>query len=146
MNAKNFLAGLGGAIVLNLLHESLKKKKMDTPRIDLVGEEALQKTLGYFGSKIENKDTLYKATLAGDLISNATYYSMIGNSTEHVWGKAISLGLVAGIGAVLVPKEIGLDDEPVAKNNQVKAMTVGYYLVGALATAAILTVLKSKKQ
>lgn len=146
MNAKNFLAGLGGAIVLNLLHESLKKKKMDTPRIDLVGEEALQKTLGYFGTKIENKDTLYKATLASDLISNATYYSMIGNSTENVWGKAVSLGLVAGIGAVMVPKEIGLDEEPVAKNNQVKAMTVGYYLVGALATAVILTVLKSKKQ
>lgn len=146
MNAKNFLAGLGGAIVLNLLHESLKKKKMDTPRIDLVGEEALQKTLGYFGSKIENKDTLYKATLAGDLISNATYYSMIGNSPDNIWGKAISLGLVAGIGAVVVPKEIGLDETPVAKNNQVKAMTVGYYLVGALATAAILTALKSKKQ
>ena len=145
MNAKNFLAGLGGAIVLNLLHESLKKKKMDTPRIDLVGEEALQKTLGYFGTKIENKDTLYKATLASDLISNATYYSMIGNSTENVWGKAVSLGLVAGIGAVMVPKEIGLDKKPVAKNNQVKAMTVGYYLVGALATAVILTVLKSKK-
>lgn len=145
MNAKNFLAGLGGAIVLNLLHESLKKKKMDTPRIDLVGEEALQKTLGYFGTKIENKDTLYKATLASDLISNATYYSMIGNSIENVWGKAVSLGLVAGIGAVMVPKEIGLDEEPVAKNNQVKAMTVGYYLAGALATAVILTALKSKK-
>jgi len=145
MNAKNFLAGLGGAIVLNLLHESLKKKALDTPRIDLVGEEALQKTLGFFGTKIENKDTLYKATLAGDLISNATYYSMIGNSTENVWGKAISLGLVAGIGAVVVPKEIGLDEKPVAKNTQVKAMTVGYYLVGALATAAILTALKSKK-
>lgn len=146
MNAKNFLAGLGGAIVLNLLHESLKKKAIDTPRIDLVGEEALQKTLGFFGTKIENKDTLYKATLAGDVISNATYYSMIGNSTENVWGKAISLGLVAGIGAVVIPKEIGLDEKPVAKNNQVKALTVGYYLVGALATAAILTVLKSKKQ
>lgn len=145
MNAKNFLAGLGGAIVLNLLHESLKNKKMDTPRIDLVGEEALQKTLGYFGTKIENKDTLYKATLAGDLISNATYYSMIGNSTENVWRKAVSLGLVAGIGAVVVPKEIGLDEKPVAKNTQVKVLTVGYYLVGALATAAILTALKSKK-
>ena len=79
------------------------------------------------------------------MISNATYYSKIGNSTENVWGKAVSLGLVAGIGAVMVPKEIGLDEEPVAKNNQVKAMTVGYYLVGALATAAILTALKSKK-
>lgn len=141
MNAKNFLAGLGGAIVLNILHESLKKTKADTPRIDLVGEEALQKAVGYFGGHINNSQTLYKATLAGDLISNAAYYSMIGNSPNHLFGKAVSLGLVAGIGAVMIPEEIGLDAEPVAKNTQVKVMTVGYYLVGALATAAILKML-----
>jgi len=141
MNAKNFLAGLGGAIVLNLLHESLKKTKADTPRIDLVGEEALQKVVGFFGSRINDKQTLYNATLAGDLVSNAAYYSMIGNSPNHLWGKAISLGLVAGIGAVAVPEKIGLDATPVAKNTQVKALTVGYYLAGALATAAILKML-----
>jgi hypothetical protein len=141
MNAKNFLAGLGGAIVLNILHESFKKSKVDSPRIDLVGEEALQKVVGYFGNKISDKQTLYNATLAGDLISNAAYYSMIGNSPDQLWGKAVSMGLVAGIGAVTLPEQIGLDDKPVAKNTQVKALTVGFYLAGALATAAILKAL-----
>lgn len=141
MSPKNFLAGLGGAIVLNLLHESFKKSKVDSPRVDLVGEEALQKVFGFFGNRINDKQTLYNATLAGDLISNAAYYSMIGNSPNQLFGKAISLGLVAGIGAVAVPEQIGLDAEPVAKNTQVKAMTVGYYVIGALATAAILKML-----
>lgn len=141
MNAKNFLAGLGGAIVLNILHESFKKSRVDSPRIDLVGEEALQKVAGYFGNKISDKQTLYNATLAGDLISNAAYYSMIGNSPDQLWGKAVSMGLVAGIGAVTLPEQIGLDDKPVTKNTQVKALTVGFYLAGALATAAILKAL-----
>lgn len=141
MSPKNFLAGLGGAIVLNLLHESLKKSKIDSPRIDLVGEEAVQKIAGLFGNKIKDEQTLYNTTLAGDIISNAAYYSMIGNSPNQLFGKAISLGLVAGIGAVTVPEQIGLDDKPVAKNTQVKAMTVGYYVAGALVTAGILKLL-----
>lgn len=145
MNAKNFLAGLGGAIALNILHESLKETKADTPRIDLVGEEALQKVMGFFGSKIESPQTLYKATLAGDVASNAAYYSMIGNGDTNIWTKALSLGLAAGIGAVALPSKMGLDDKPVAKNSQVKAMTVAYYVAGALVTAGILKLLSHNK-
>lgn len=142
MNAKNFLAGLGGAIALNLLHESLKNAKADTPRIDLVGEEALQKVVGFFGGRIESQQVLYNATLASDVISNATYYSMIGNDQTNIWKKAVSLGLVAGIGAVALPSKMGLDDKPVAKNTQVKVLTVGYYVAGALVTAGILKLLR----
>lgn len=145
MNAKNFLAGLGGAIALNILHESLRKTEADTPRIDIVGEEALQKALGFFGSKISNPQALYKATLAGDVVSNAAYYSMIGNGGENIWKKAVSMGLVAGIGAIALPSKIGLDDSPVAKNRQVQVLTVSYYLAGALATALILKLLAKNK-
>jgi hypothetical protein len=41
--ARNLIAGLGGAIALNILHESLKRKSPDAPRIDKLGEEAVQK-------------------------------------------------------------------------------------------------------
>lgn len=40
MNSKNVLAGLGGAMVLTILNESLKNINEDMPHIDLVGEEA----------------------------------------------------------------------------------------------------------
>lgn len=137
-------AGLGGAIALNLLHEALKHKK-GTPRIDLVGEEAIQKTLKPIDAEIENEDNLYAATLGADLVSNAMYYSSIGiGGSKNLWTRAITIGLTAGVGAVTLPEPMGLDEEPVAGTTQKKAMTVGYYLFGALVTAALLKAMKVK--
>jgi hypothetical protein len=136
---KNLLAGAAGAVALNILHESLKNRSDDMPRIDLLGEEALQKSLQYFGTEITDPDNLYRATLAGDVVSNSIYYSFIGaGSRKNVWPRAIALGIAAGVGAVALPKPLGLDPEPVARNPKVQALTVIYYLAGALITASVL--------
>lgn len=140
----NLVAGLAGAAALNILHESLKNKR-DTPRIDFLGEQALQKTVRYFGGTITDTDDLYKATLAGDLISNTIYYSWIASGKRsHIWPKAIAMGLAAGIGAVTLPKPMGLNPKPVAKTDEIKAMTVGYYLFGALVAALVASSFKGK--
>lgn len=139
---KNLLAGFAGALALNILHETVKTKSNNVPRIDLLGEDALQKTLKYFGGKIDKRENLYQATLAGDLLSNTIYYSLIGSERgKYVWQKAAVLGLSAGIGAITLPKPMGLDEKPVAKNDQVKVLTVGYYLFGALVTGLIVKAL-----
>lgn len=143
--AKNLLAGLGGAIALNILHESLKKTDSGMPRVDLVGEEALQKILHYFGTHISGKDNLYAATLGGDLVSNTLYYSAIGaGGTEGIWPRALALGLSGGIGALVLPEPMGLDPEPVTKTTKSKVLTVAYYAAGALVTAAIIKMLDRK--
>lgn len=140
---KNLIAGLAGAIALNILHEGLKKKESDMPRVDLLGEEALQKTINYFGGKINHDKTLYEATLAGDIIGNTLYYSLIGTgNARYLWPEVAMLGLSAGIGAITLPKTIGLNPKPVAKNDQVKIFTVGYYLAGAVVTGLVLNLLK----
>lgn len=140
---KNIVAGLGGAIALNLLHEAFKHKK-GTPRIDLLGEEALQKTLEPIGQEIQNEDTLYAATLGADIVSNTMYYATIGaGGTANIWPRALALGLTAGIGAVKLPEPMGLDDAPVAASTQKQALTVGYYVFGALVTAALLKAMKA---
>jgi len=132
---KNLIAGLAGAVALNILHETLKKKSDNVPRVDLLGEDALQRTLNYFGGNIDHKETLYNATLAGDIVGNTLYYSIIGaGNAKYLWPKVIFVGLSAGIGAVKLPKPMGLDETPVAKNDQVKVLTVGYYLFGAIVT------------
>ena len=142
---KNLVAGFAGAIALNILHETLKKEKTDVPRIDLLGQDALQKTLRHFGTSIENKKDLYKATLAGDVLSNTFYYSLIGaGNPAFLWPKAVVFGLSAGIGALKLPEPLGLDPEPVTKSNQVKVLTVGYYVFGALVTALVLNVLSKR--
>jgi len=139
---QNVLAGLGGAIALNILHESLKHKSENMPRVDLVGEEALQKSLNYFGSSIDNEATLYNATLAGDVISNALYYSLIGaGSKKHIWTRAVVYGLAGGIGAVTLPEPLGLKPQPVTKTQKTKVLTIAYYLAGAIATGCIIKAL-----
>lgn len=137
---KNLLAGLGGAIALNIVHEALKRTDRKMPRIDLLGEEALQKGIEMAGGdKIDDDDTLYAATLGADLLSNALYFSAIGAGEDsYRWPKAILLGLTAGTGAVVLPSFMGLNPTPVAKTAETKSLTVGYYLFGALVTAAIL--------
>jgi hypothetical protein len=142
---KNLIAGLAGAVALNILHETLKKQSNDVPRIDLLGEDAIQKTLNYFGGRIDDKETLYNATLAGDIVGNTLYYSLIGaGQAKYLWPKAIFVGLSAGIGAVKLPKPMGLDETPVTKTDEVKVLTVSYYLFGALVTAAVVNLLKSR--
>lgn len=146
MEAKSLIAGLGGAIVLTLLNESLKNINEDMPHIDLVGEEAVLKSAAYLGINITNNDVLYGTTLVADMISNATYFSLIKGDGKELWAKAASAGLVAGIGAVKLPSRMGLNDEPVAKSLSTKAWTVGYYMMGALTTAAIMQVLRNVRQ
>ncbi|HEX8563885.1 MAG TPA: hypothetical protein VF676_12990 [Flavobacterium sp.] len=137
--AKSLLAGLGGAIALNILHEALKRTDNKMPRIDMLGEEALQKSIEMAGGEqIQDDHKLYVATLGADLLSNALYYSAIGaGGQKFIWHKAIALGLTAGTGAVTLPPFMGLNPAPVTKTPETKSLTVGYYLFGALVTAAI---------
>ncbi|NTE05622.1 hypothetical protein G6M26_20505 [Agrobacterium tumefaciens] len=134
----NLIAGFAGAVALNILHESLKNKSSNVPRVDRLGEEALGHALDFFGIGGKRGEALYAPTLAGDLISNTIYYSLIGNgNVKNVFSRGIVSGLAAGLGAVTLPKPMGLNPAPVAKNNQVKVLTVAYYLVGALVTATV---------
>lgn len=70
---------------------------------------------------------------------------MIGaGEAKYLWPKAIFLGLSAGIGAVNLPEPMGLNPRPVTKSEQVKALTVGYYVFGAIVTALVLKKINKK--
>lgn len=142
---KNLTAGLIGSLALNALHEYLRKNETNVPKINLLGEEALNKMLiGAGQAPIINEDKLYNATLKADLISNTMYYSLIGGKSKYIWPKAILYGLSAGIGAIKLPEPLGLDPAPVNKTTQMKALTIGYYLFGALVTGLVLKTLTKK--
>ena len=68
---KNLIAGIIGSVALNVLHELMRKNVANAPKINLIGEQALNKVLGEFGSPITNPKTLHNATLEADVISNA---------------------------------------------------------------------------
>lgn len=59
------------------------------------------------------------------------------HATTTTNGFNLVSGLAAGVGAVVLPKNIGLDDAPVVETTQKKMMTLGYYLFGAVVTKLI---------
>ncbi|WP_129714955.1 hypothetical protein [Pedobacter sp. SYP-B3415] len=142
---RSLVAGLAGSIALNILHETMRKTDKGAPRVNKIGEEALAKSLRYFGSPVPGDRELYQATLASDLVGNAFYYALIGaGDPRFIWPRGIMYGLMAGVGAVQLPKPMGLNPEPVTRTTKTKAMTTGYYLFGALVTAAVLTAMRRK--
>jgi len=135
---KAILAGFAGAAALNLLHETVRRFDPDAPRVDLLGEEALTHTLNSLNIKVPKGDNLYAATLLGDLISNGMYYSAIAMSGQkNIYLKGAAAGLTAGMGAIQIPEHVGLDDQPVTKTDKTKLLTVAWYLIGGLVTAAV---------
>lgn len=133
---KKILAGLGGAIALNILHETIRKNFDNVPEINKLGEEALMKITEHTPINITGKDNIYAATLVGDIVSNGIYYATTATKSD------MTSGLLAGIGAVALPKSLGLNEDPVAETTQKKLMTIGYYLFGAIVTRVIYNKIK----
>ena len=141
---KNIIGGFAGAVALSILHETVKRFYHNAPRVDLVGEEALNKVLEGLGEERLHGNALYAATLAGDVFSNALYYSLIGiGQKKHLIFRGITYGAAAGLGALELTKPLGLSDAPVTRTNQTKILTVGYYLFGGVVTAIVIKRLKS---
>ncbi|WP_412467503.1 hypothetical protein [Pedobacter sp. KLB.chiD] len=140
---KSLLAGFAGAAALNILHESVRRLDPNAPRIDLLGREALAKSMDHFNLDSPSGDNLYLATLAGDMISNSLYYSAIGlGDKKNIYLKGVIAGLTAGLGAINIPDKVGLDDTPVTKTDKTKILTVAWYVIGGLVTAAVFNRLK----
>lgn len=135
---KAILAGFAGAAALNILHETVRRFDADAPRVDLLGEEALTHSMNSLNLEPPKGNNLYAATLAGDVISNCIYYSAIGMAgSKNIYLKGAVAGLTAGLGAIKLPDQMGLDDEPVTKTDKTKVLTVAWYLIGGLVTAAV---------
>jgi hypothetical protein len=139
--------GLAGACAVTLLHETVKRIVPQAPRMDLLGMNAISKGLRKSGAKVPTSTQLYTWALAGDIVSNALYYSLAGIGKEkNLWVKSSVLGLAAGLGAVALPKQLGLNEAYSNRTFATKAMTVGLYVAGALVATAIFKLLEKKKK
>ncbi|RFZ82643.1 hypothetical protein DYU05_10685 [Mucilaginibacter terrenus] len=137
--SQNILGGIAGSIALNLVHETVKRYSRSAPRVDLVGEDAIKKWLPKIGLTPPSGTNLYLATLAGDVISNAIYYSIAGvGKKKNVLLNGSVLGLAAGVGALVLTKPLGLSDAPVTRTNTTKALTVAWYLIGGVVAASVI--------
>lgn len=139
--------GFAGACVVTLIHEGLRRVNPDAPRMDLLGMEALKKGLKSIDVKVPERDELFEWTMGGDIISNTLYYSAAGvGNKKSVWLRGALLGLAAGVGAVVLPKPLGLSESPSNRTVATKLMTVGLYLIGGLVTAAVTKLMDDKQR
>jgi len=123
----NIIGGLAGAIALNILHQTVKQFYHDAPRVDLIGEEAITKIAETAGAEPPKGNNLFAVTLAGDIVSNALYFSMIGFGREkHLLLRGAAYGIAAGVGALTLTEPMGLNDVPVTKTDATKALTVAW--------------------
>jgi hypothetical protein len=140
------LSGLIGACALNLLHESARRIVPNAPRMDLLGMQALAKSLRKADVTPPSEDELRAWTLVGDIAANSLYYGLVGvGKPEGALLRGTLLGLAAGVGGVLLPKPLGLGTAPSARTNVTKAMTVGWYLVGGIVAAMTYGILARKE-
>jgi hypothetical protein len=140
----SIIGGIAGAVALNILHQAVKQFDHDAPRVDLVGEEALSKGLEKIGVKPLNGNSLFAATMAADLFSNAAYYALIGTGKrKHLLYIGTLTGLAAGIGALTLTKPMGLSDAPVTRTDKTKLLTVAWYTFGGIVAGSVMKALRN---
>lgn len=134
---RSLAAGAAGAVALTSVHQIARAVTRDAPRMDVVGSRAIARTIRATGGTPPPPSTLRRWALAGDLFANSAYYSLVACGRDaHVWRRAVGLGLAAGLGALLLPARMGLGDPPKSDRVPNQIMTVAWYLLGGLATAA----------
>lgn len=134
---RSFAAGMVGAAALTSVHQLARTVSSDAPRMDVVGSRAIVKTIEATGGAVPSMPALDRMALAGDLLCNAAYYSLIAcGGRGQLWTRAVTLGVAAGVGALVLPRYLGLGDPPRSYRPANQIMTVAWYLIGALAAAA----------
>ena len=128
------LSGMAGAAALTAVHQAARMVTDSAPRMDVVGMRALTRgkeaVSGYQATAPAENPALHNLALAGDLVFNSAYYSM-----ATTWVRGAALGVLAGVGALVLPQKLGLGDPPKSELLSNQVMTVAWYVLGGLAAA-----------
>lgn len=141
------ISGLVGASSLTLLHELARRFIPHAPRADVLGMRAIAQGLRSGNQPSPPRTQLYWLALIGDLLSNALYYSLVGvGNRRHTWRRGVLLGSGAGLGTAFLPRFLGLGRQPGQATPATQLMTIAWYLIGGLASAATSQQLTSESQ
>lgn len=148
MNAESAIeGGITGATTLTILHEIVRKLDRDAPRMDEVGKEALGKLFKKLKLDVPDDDKLHLLATGTELISNGLFYSLAGAAGKNnVILRGIFLGLTAGIAAVVLPRQLGLNETASNRNTKTQVMTVAWYMIGGIVAAAVTERLEERKR
>jgi hypothetical protein len=131
--AAALISGSAGALAVTAVHQLARRRVRYAPRMDVLGMRAIARGTHRLGKRPPTGRTLYRATLAGDLLSNTAYYSTVALAGRHATRTGAALGIAAGVGALLLPPVMGLGRPPHAGAWSNRLMTVAWYTLGGLA-------------
>lgn len=141
------VGGLAGACALTIINQVIAKFDKSAPRLDLLGMNAVAKFVKSPKGTPDIVQKLLPMSVAGDLISNTLYYGLAGGGTKQTTLiKGALLGLGAGLGAVALPKPMGLDETPTNLTAKTQALTVFYYILGGLVAAATINAIQENEE
>jgi hypothetical protein len=130
--------GLAGTLTVASIHEALKRVSPDAPRMDILDMELIRKGLKSMHKEVPGEGELQRWAVGGELFCDTAYYGLVAiGGKKGVWFRGALLGLIAGVTAVILPKPLGLPEEPSNKTSGTQLMTIGLYLMGGLVAAAI---------
>jgi hypothetical protein len=133
----SMMAGAAGASALTFIHQAARSMTPHAPRMDVLGMRAVRGAYRGLGTPAGGDRDVERQALAGDILANTAYYSLVGaGERANVWSRGLALGLAAGLGAVFLPRRIGLGDPPNAGRLDTQLMTVAWYVAGGLVAAA----------
>lgn len=131
-------AGVAGALMVTGLHEAARRVVPHAPRMDVIGQRALSRSLKALHRRPPRGRQLFRTTLAAELLSNTLYYSLAGaGSRSRRLRRGLLIGLAAGLGAVLLPPRLGLGYPPGEKLPLTPLLTIAWYTAGGLTAALI---------
>jgi hypothetical protein len=142
----SLISGFSGAVALTFLHQVFRKTVKNAPRMDRLGEQAIQKIIGVTGHKVPTKDSLSDVAMTGDIAGNAMFYSMVGALPVNPVVSGAALGLAAGVGALLLPEPLGLDEKYSNATTKTQVLTLAIYLAGGIVAGLVARQLSKKKK
>jgi hypothetical protein len=128
-------SGFAGAIAMTVLHEFARRTIPAAPRLDTLGRRAITKGMRQLNCQPPTGARLQHWALAGDVVFNSLYFSLAAMK-QGSWLRGSLLGLGAGLGAVALPPTLKLGWRSTRRTPATKVMTIGWYVVGGLATVA----------
>ena len=140
-----FVAGTAGAATLTLAHEALRQLVKQPPRMDLLGMSALTRLLRAFGLPTTRGQKLRGITLLADIVANAIYFAPIAASRRFTLARGAALGGVAGLGAVVLTPMLGLPKRHRGADARGQLLTIGLYVAGGIAAAAMSSLLRKRE-
>jgi general stress protein 26 len=126
-------AGLSGAVALTVAHEAGRRFLPYAPRMDRVAGRGIARLLG---SASPRGPALYLSALGGDLLANSLFYAAgFARGPRRPWTRGLLLGTLAGLGAVTLPKRLGIEPPRRARRPSSHRLTVAWYALAGLAAA-----------